>query len=95
MTLARAVLTALSDPTRRQLLDCLRQGPKTVGEIAAVLPVSRPAVSQHLKLMKSARLVAEQRQGRRHYFAIDPAAIVELRRYCEEILAEIARGSSG
>ena len=91
MTLARAALTALSDPTRRQLLECLRQGPKTVGEIAAVLPVSRPAVSQHLKLMKSARLVIERRQGRRHYFAIDPMAITELRFYCEAILADLGR----
>ena len=89
MTLARAALTALSDPTRRQLLECLRQGPKTVGEIAAVLPVSRPAVSQHLKLMKSARLVEERRQGRRHYFSIDPAAITELRRYCDAILTDL------
>lgn len=93
MSLARAALTALSDPTRRQLLDCLRQGPKTVGEIAALLPVSRPAVSQHLKLMKSARLVVERRQGRRHYFAIDPAAIAELRRYFDDILADIGRFS--
>jgi DNA-binding transcriptional ArsR family regulator len=90
MSLARAALTALADPTRRQLLDCLRQGPKTVGEIAAFLPVSRPAVSQHLKLMKSARLVEERRQGRRHYFAIDPAAIAELRGYCDAILADLA-----
>jgi len=89
MSLARAALTALSDPTRRQLLDCLRQGPRTVGEIAAVLPVSRPAVSQHLKLMKAARLVREERQGRRHYFAIDPAAIAELRSYCEAILRDL------
>lgn len=87
--MARAALTALSDPTRRQLLDCLRRGPKTVGEIAAVLPVSRPAVSQHLKLMKSAHLVEERRQGRRHYFAIDPAAIAEIRLYCDAILADL------
>ncbi len=89
MSLARAALTALADPTRRQLLECLRQGPKTVGEIAALLPVSRPAVSQHLKLMRAARLVREERQGRRHYFAIDPAAIAELRRYCEAILRDL------
>ena len=92
--MARAALTALSDPTRRQLLECLRQGPKTVGEIAAVLPVSRPAVSQHLKLMKSARLVIERRQGRRHYFSVDPAAIAELRRYFDAILADILQGSA-
>lgn len=64
---------ALADPTRRAILGLLKRGPSTVGDLAGHLTVSRPAVSQHLKVLKNARLVHEERQGTRHYFGLDPA----------------------
>lgn len=76
-------LQALADPTRRRVLDALRAGPLAVSEIAARVPVSRPAVSQHLKVLKDAGIVAETRAGTRHYFAIQPASVAELRTYFE------------
>ena len=88
MTSARVALSVLSDETRRQVLECLRGGPKTVGEIAETLPVSRPAVSQHLAKLKEARLVSETRQGTRHYFSIDAAAIGELRAYFDQLWSD-------
>src|ERR1700754_4407836 len=88
MTAARRALSALSDPTRRQGLESLRAGPKTVGEIAATLPVSRPAVSQHLAKLREARLVSETRHGTRHYFSIDAAAIGELRAYFDQLWSD-------
>ncbi len=81
-------LDLLSDPTRRQVLESLRSGPKTVGEIAATLPVSRPAVSQHLAKLKEAKLVAETREGTRHYFSIDAAAIGEIRAYFDQLWSD-------
>lgn len=88
MASARVALSVLSDETRRQVLEALRGGPKTVGEIAASLPVSRPAVSQHLAKLKEARLVAETRDGTRHYFSIDAAAIGELRGYFDRLWSD-------
>ncbi len=85
---ARVALSVLSDETRRQVLETLRGGPKTVGEIAATLPVSRPAVSQHLAKLKDAKLVSETRQGTRHYFSIDAAAIGELRAYFDQLWSD-------
>lgn len=83
MIYGNTALDALSDPTRREILDKLRQGPRAVGEIAAGMQVSRPAVSQHLKVLKASGLVAERRAGTRHYFAIAPDGLGELRRYVE------------
>jgi DNA-binding transcriptional ArsR family regulator len=85
MAYTNAVLAALADPTRREILDRLRGGPRAVGEIADVLPVSRPAVSQHLKVLKDSGLVAETRRGTRHYFAIAPEGIGALRAYLDEL----------
>jgi len=85
---ARVALSVLSDETRRQVLECLRAGPKTVGEIAETLPVSRPAVSQHLAKLKEAKLVSETRQGTRHYFSIDATAIGELRAYFDRLWSD-------
>ena len=70
-------LQALADPTRRSVLEALRAGPLAVSEIAARVPVSRPAVSQHLKVLKDAGIVTETRAGTRHYFAIQPATVAE------------------
>jgi DNA-binding transcriptional ArsR family regulator len=90
-----AVLDALGDATRREILEKLRAGPRAVGEIAAGMPISRPAVSQHLKVLKDSGLVAETRQGTRHYFSIAPEGLGELRAYLDglwgDALAAFAR----
>ncbi|MBL8707925.1 MAG: winged helix-turn-helix transcriptional regulator [Rhodospirillaceae bacterium] len=89
------LLAALTDPTRRAMLDLLRGGERSVGELARDLPVSRPAVSQHLRLLKDAGLVAERRAGTRHFFRIDPAGLGALRAYLDglwtDALAAFAR----
>jgi DNA-binding transcriptional ArsR family regulator len=81
-------LQALGDPTRRAVLEELRDGPRAVGEIAAALPVSRPAVSQHLRVLKEAGLVAERQNGTRHLYRVDPDGLAELREYLEAFWAE-------
>jgi DNA-binding transcriptional ArsR family regulator len=84
-------LQALADPTRRSVLEALRAGPLAVSEIAARVPVSRPAVSQHLKVLKDAGIVTETRAGTRHYFAIQPATVAELRTYFETMWKQSLR----
>jgi DNA-binding transcriptional ArsR family regulator len=84
---AEEVLEALSDSTRRRVLELLRGGERAVGEIAEDLPVSRPAVSQHLKVLKGAGLVSERREGTRHLFAVDAAGLAALRSYLETFWA--------
>src|SRR5215469_14950915 len=79
------MLGALSDPTRQTVLDLLRQRPSTVGELASRLPVSRPAVSQHLHVLKSAGLVEEERRGTRHYFRLNPRSLAELRAHIDSM----------
>jgi DNA-binding transcriptional ArsR family regulator len=90
-----SAFAALSDPTRREILERLRAGRRAVGEVAAEMPISRPAVSQHLKVLKESGLVAETRQGTRHYFAIAPEGIGALRGYLDglwsDALAAFAR----
>src|SRR6185295_2582816 len=76
-------LAALADPTRRRVLERLRGGAKPVGEIADGLPVSRPAVSQHLKVLKDARLVTEYREGTRRFYAIDTQGLEAVRKYLD------------
>src|SRR5665213_1779631 len=76
-------LTALADPTRRQVFESLRAGGRAVGRIAADLPVSRPAVSQHLKILKEAGLVREERDGTRRIYEIDPKGLSQLRRWLD------------
>jgi DNA-binding transcriptional ArsR family regulator len=76
-------LQALGDPTRRSVLEQLRGGPKAVGEIAARLPVSRPAVSQHLRVLKEAGLVTERQDGTRRLYRVDPNGLAGLREYLE------------
>ena len=80
---AERVLDALGDPTRRRMLEVLGGGERSVGDLAADLPVSRPAVSQHLKVLKGAELVSERREGPRHLYAIDAAGLAALRAYLE------------
>jgi DNA-binding transcriptional ArsR family regulator len=76
-------LDALGDPTRRQVFELLRRGPRSVGDLAAGLPVSRPAVSQHLRVLESAGLVTHRRQGTRHLYELDTNGVVELRTWVE------------
>ncbi|HKU90640.1 MAG TPA: metalloregulator ArsR/SmtB family transcription factor [Steroidobacteraceae bacterium] len=77
-------LQSISDPTRRSVLESLRSGPQAVGEIAKKLPVSRPAVSQHLKVLKEAGLVKDRSEGARRVYYIDPEGLGELRRWLDE-----------
>ena len=77
------MIEALSDPTRRAVLERLRTGPRSVGEIARGMPVSRPAVSQHLRVLKSARLVTDRQAGSRRIYEIAPDGLAELRRYLD------------
>jgi DNA-binding transcriptional ArsR family regulator len=78
------VIAALADPTRRAVFERLRGGPRPVGEIANGLPVSRPAVSQHLRVLKEAGLVTERRDGTRRLYRIDPAGVAAIRGYFDE-----------
>jgi DNA-binding transcriptional ArsR family regulator len=74
-----AALDALGDPTRRAILACLAERPRAVGELAEELPVSRPAVSQHLKVLKGAGLVTERAAGTRRIYRLNPIALAALR----------------
>jgi DNA-binding transcriptional ArsR family regulator len=82
---SQKTLAVLADPTRTTLLALLRDRPLSVGELARQLPVSRPAVSQHLKILKQAHLVQEDRRGTRHYFSLDPTGFSELRDYADSM----------
>ena len=90
MTYAK-VLHSLGDPTRRRVFERLRAGPQSVGVLARGLPVSRPAVSQHLKVLKDAGLVNERAEGTRRVYYIDPDGLGELRRWLDEFWDEALR----
>jgi DNA-binding transcriptional ArsR family regulator len=77
-------LECLSDPTRRRVFERLRSGPQSVGVLARGLPVSRPAVSQHLKALKTAGLVIDRSEGTRRVYYIDPDGLGELRRWIDQ-----------
>ena len=81
-------ITALADPTRRSIFERLRHGPRAVGQLASGLPVSRPAVSQHLRVLKEAGLVSERRDGTRRLYRIEPEGLDELREYFERFWDE-------
>ncbi len=85
---APSVLDVLADPTRRALLEMLRSEPLPVGQLARQLPVSRPAVSQHLKILKAAQLVREHRHGTRHYFGLNHVGFAGLREYADSMWQE-------
>jgi DNA-binding transcriptional ArsR family regulator len=76
-------LTALADPTRRSVFETLREGPRSVGELARGLPVSRPAVSQHLRVLERAGLVRARREGTRNFYSVNGDGLAELREYFE------------
>ena len=84
MANANRVFDALHDATRRSVLERLRSGPNPVGEIARDLPVSRPAVSQHLKVLKEAGLVEDRSEGTRRIYQIDPKGLGALRAWLDQ-----------
>jgi DNA-binding transcriptional ArsR family regulator len=76
-------LDALGDPTRRQVFELLREGPRSVGELAAELPVSRPAVSQHLRVLQAAGLVSYRPNGTRNVYELDAQGMLALRTWVD------------
>lgn len=92
-------MNALGDPTRRAVLERLRGGARSVGEIAEHLPVSRPAVSQHLRVLKQAGLVRDRRDGTRRLYRIDPEGLELLRSYVDgmwdRVLADFKAAAEG
>jgi DNA-binding transcriptional ArsR family regulator len=79
---------ALADPTRRAVLEELRKGATPVGKLAERLPVSRPAVSQHLRVLKGAGLMRERREGTRRLYSVDGAGLAEVRAYLDRMWGE-------
>jgi DNA-binding transcriptional ArsR family regulator len=92
-------LDALGDPTRRAIFERLAEGPSAVGELAGELPVSRPAVSQHLKVLREAGLVVDRAAGTRRLYRLDPQGIDALRSYLNQMwsraLAEFKSAAEG
>jgi DNA-binding transcriptional ArsR family regulator len=85
-------LAALADPTRRLIFERLAERPRAVGELAGDLPVSRPAVSQHLKVLKEADLVLDRRDGTRRIYQLDPDGLRELRGYLDHFWDQALAG---
>lgn len=81
-------LDALGDPTRRLVFELLRSGPRSVGDLAAELPVSRPAVSQHLRILQDVGLVTHRRNGTRHLYELDSAGVSVLREWVDGFWSE-------
>jgi DNA-binding transcriptional ArsR family regulator len=98
MTYSDAI-QAIADPTRRLVFERLRGGPLPVGRLAEGLPVTRPAVSQHLKVLERAGLVRAQAEGTRRIYAVDVRGLEELRRYLDsfwdDVLRAFAAGDGG
>jgi DNA-binding transcriptional ArsR family regulator len=84
-----SVFAALADPTRRHIFEALRERPKTVGELAKGAPVSRPAVSQHLKVLESASLVSVEPQGNCRLYLIKRDGLDDLREYLESFWSDV------
>ncbi|MBV1896167.1 MAG: metalloregulator ArsR/SmtB family transcription factor [Rhodobacteraceae bacterium] len=85
----QTTLTALADPTRRQIFEAVAAEPSSVGLLAVQLPVSRPAVSQHLKALSDAGLVNVTKQGTRNIYAACPDGLADLRRYLEQLWGDV------
>jgi DNA-binding transcriptional ArsR family regulator len=81
--MANQALTALGDPTRQAIFEHIAEAPRPVGELARELPISRPAVSQHLKVLKDAGLVVDRQHGSRRIYELRPDGLDELRRYLD------------
>jgi DNA-binding transcriptional ArsR family regulator len=87
---ARDPFEALGDPVRRQILSLLGEGDRSVAELAGALPVSRPAVSRHLRLLKEAGLVAEEPRGTRRIYRLQEQGLTAVREYLEHVWGEAA-----
>jgi DNA-binding transcriptional ArsR family regulator len=85
-------LNALGDPTRRAIFERLAERPRAVGELARELPVSRPAVSQHLKVLKEAQLVVDHQAGTRRIYQLDPDGLERLRTYLDHFWDQALAG---
>jgi len=81
---AEAAFSALADPTRRAVLDLLRQGSQPAGQIARAFPVSRPAISKHLRLLRGAHLVQERRKGRHRFYQLNPEPLKAVDSWLEQ-----------
>jgi DNA-binding transcriptional ArsR family regulator len=84
-TYGAVALAALGDPTRQAIVELLSGGPRAVGEIARDLPVSRPAVSQHLRVLKEAGLVTDRQQGTRRLYQLDPTGAAAVHAYLDRL----------
>lgn len=89
MNTYEASLHALAEPTRRTIFQLVRERPRSVAELAAHVPVSRPAVSQHLAVLERARLVGHRKRGTRHVYHPDPAGLAPLREYVESLWDDV------
>ncbi len=87
LTVYETQLDALGDGTRRAILDRLLRGPSSVGKLAAGFPISRPAISQHLQILKAASLVTDQVSGTRHVYQLNPQGFESLRAYFDQFWA--------
>jgi DNA-binding transcriptional ArsR family regulator len=83
------VMMALADPTRRALFERLRSRPHTVGELARIAKIRQPSVSQHLRVLRGARLVRDRREGTRRYYSVSQEGLAELRRYVERMWDDV------
>ena len=82
-------MVALADPTRRVLFERLRTRPHTVGELARIARIQQPSVSQHLRVLRGARLVTDRREGTRRYYSASQEGLAELRRYIEKMWDDV------
>ena len=88
MTTYQSGFSALADPTRRQIFERLARRPSAVGQLAEALPVSRPAVSQHLKVLRDAGLVVDARDGSRRLYRVNPDGVAAMRAYLDRFWSD-------
>jgi DNA-binding transcriptional ArsR family regulator len=84
-------IDALGEPTRRRLFERIRQGPCSVTELISIVPISQPAVSQHLKILRDARLVKVEKRGQQRIYHLNPVGLAELRGYVESLWDDVLR----
>lgn len=89
------VLVALADPTRRTIFERLRRRPHTVGELADLVEIRQPTVTQHLQVLRRARLVTDRREGTRRYYSASQEGLAELRRYVESLWDDVLAAYAG
>lgn len=86
-----SAIEALGDPTRRRLFDRIRQSPCSVTELISIVPISQPAVSQHLKVLRDSRLVRVEKRGKQRIYHLNPDGLAELRNYVESLWDDVLR----